>query len=479
MNLAHVVRDHADRSPDKDAILFDDESISYAALVAAIEAVAAWLKNAGVEARDRVGLCMAEHPLHLIAHFAVARLDAVILPMDHRWAAIEKRDTAATFGARVVVTDGEHIDGVPSLALDGQALDTDSRDLPPASNDDVDLLISLSSGTTGRPKGALLTHENFYQRFLSQWRTIGYGADDCFAILTPFYFGAGRSFGMSLLCAGGTVRIAPPPLTPPEIVSVLSDDTVTATFLPPTLLRRLFDLHAKGQPPLLANIRYLVVSGEPLHSGEALRCREAICPSIYSYYASSEGGGISVLTPDEIESYAASVGRPTYQTEVQIVDGDDNEVATGEIGRLRYRGPGVAVRQLGSDGSEQPSNADGWFYPGDLAEVLPSGHISLRGRDKEMIIRGGVNIYPTEIEATLLRLSDVSEAAVVGIQDADRGQIVRAFVVGEDLTGDALNRFCRENLAPYKIPQDFVILDELPKRSSGKIDKALLSRQER
>ena len=145
---------------------------------------------------------------------------------------------------------------------------------------------------------------------------------------------------------------------------------------------------------MLPHIRHLVVSGEPLYADEARECLEKICPNLYSYYASSEGGGISVLGPNEFADFAATVGRPTYKTDVQIVDDDENELPPGQVGRLRYRGPGVATRYLDSDGVEHDAGSDGWFYPGDLAEFQDSGHITLRGRDKDVVIRGGVNIYP-------------------------------------------------------------------------------------
>ena len=458
MNLASVVCEHARQRGDKVAIRFRDDSISYRRLWSEIERVAAWLFERGVGKGDRVGLSMAEHPLHLIAHYAVARLGAVIVPMDHRWTQKERDAAVEAFRVCIVMTDENDVG------------DADVSQLPPIDDTDSDLLISLSSGTTGRPTGALVTHRNLYERFVSQWKAIGYGEKDCFAVLTPFYFGAGRSFGMSLLAAGGTILIAPPPMKPPEIVEALRQDFVTATFLPPTLLRRLFEYHQEGEPPLLGNLEYLIVSGEPLYADEARQVLETICPNLYSYYASSEGGGISVLRAEDFAEHATTVGQPTYKTEVQIVDADDNEVDFGTVGRLRYRGPGVATRHLDADGIESDAGVDGWFYPGDLAVRLESGHIALRGRDKETIIRGGVNIYPAEIEAALLSHPDVIEAAVVGRDDADRGQVVIAFVVS-NLDEAGLVAWCTENLAPYKVPQTFVAMDELPKRASGKVDK--------
>jgi acyl-coenzyme A synthetase/AMP-(fatty) acid ligase len=261
----------------------------------------------------------------------------------------------------------------------------------------------------------------------------------------------------------------------PQILEVLSDNSITATFLPPTLLRRLFEFWQPGAPPLLANLNYLIVSGEPLYADEAHECLQKICPNLYSYYASSEGGGISVLRAEDFGEHAATVGKPTYRTEVEIVDNDGNALANGNVGRLRYRGPGVATRYLDSEGNEHEAAVGGWFFPGDLAEKLESGFIALRGRDKDVIIRGGINIYPAEIEAALLQLPTVNEVAVAGVKDQARGEIVVAFVSGsDDLSSASLSDYCKSVLAPYKVPQEFRLLDELPKRSSGKIDKVAL-----
>ena len=461
MNLARIIRDHAGAHAEKTAIRFRSQQISYAELWRMVETIAGHLAARGVGRGDRVGLSMSEHPTHLAAHYAVARIGAVIVPIDHRWTESEKRSAVDAFDVRTVLTDADELSADAGAALPG------------IDDTDRDLLISLSSGTTGKPKGALVTHGNLYERFVSQWKAIGYGERDCFAVLTPFYFGAGRSFGMSLLAAGGTVLIAAPPMKPPEIVTVLQQPFVTATFLPPTLMRRLFALCEAGTGPLFPNIRFLIASGEPLFAEEAHEAIEKLTPNLFSYYASSEGGGISVLRAGDFAEFAATVGKPTYRTEVEIVDENGNELGSGAIGRLRYRGPGVATRYIDADGNERETAVGGWFYPGDLAERLESGHIALRGRDKDVVIRGGVNIYPAEIEATLLTHANIDEVAVLGIDDPARGQVLRAFYAG-DVTDEELTAWCRERLAPYKIPQDFVAMEELPRRSSGKIDKRSL-----
>jgi len=474
MNLANILRINAANHGERAAIVCRDESINYAEAFERVHSYATQLRSAGVSVGSRIGLCMKDHPTHLLAHFAVAYVGAVIVPIDHRWTAAEKTRATDAFGLDLLLVDdasGNSETGIRTLSLveraEGPATEI-------AETKDTPLLISLSSGTTGRPKGALVTHENLYERFVSQWVAIGYDSRDCFALLTPLFFGAGRSFGMSMLTAGGTVLLAPPPLKPPEILEVLRRPEVTASFVPPTLLRRLLPLHENGA--LLPHLNYLIVSGEPLHAGEAADCLDKICPNIYSYYASSEGGGISVLRAAEIRDYADTVGLPTFRTDVEIVDAEDKPLPAGTMGRLRYRGPGVARQFLDEDGELTATNDDGWFYPGDLAERLDNGMLALRGRDKDVIIRGGVNIYPAEIEQNLQSLDGVAEVAVLGLTDRERGEVVVAFVAGPGVPDtDRLMSHCRETLAPYKIPQEFRVLDELPRRSSGKIDKRALT----
>ncbi len=473
MNLADVLRINAANHGDRAAIIMGSETTSYRDAWRIVSSLAAELENQGIEPGDRVGLSMADHPVHLLAHFAVAWLGAVIVPIDHRWSDSEKARAASAFGVKVIATDGLPIDGVAAtVRLDGTEGSTAPR-AGPVAGDHMDLLISLSSGTTGRPKGALVTHENLYERFVSQWVAIGYDSQDCFALVTPLFFGAGRSFGMSMLTAGGSVLLAPPPYKPPALLAALSRPEVTAAFVPPTLLRRLLPLYESG--PLLDNIHYLVVSGEPLYPDEARQCLDKLCPDIYSYYASSEGGGISVLKASEMRDHADSVGIPTFRTDVEIVDEDGIALPEGQVGRLRYRGPGVATRFLDDAGNENDAGVDGWFYPGDLAERLAGGYLALRGRDKDVIIRGGVNVYPTEIEQVLLSHPSIREAVVIGVDHAERGEVVVAVIAGDDVPDrDELTDYCQQRLAPYKIPTEFRIHAELPRKASGKVDKAAL-----
>ena len=476
MNLASILKCHADSHGDKTAIEYRNERISYLELWQRLQGYAVYLHTRGIRPGDRVGLALKEHPDHLILHYALARLGAVILPVDQRWTPTEKAGTAAAFKVKLLILDDDldAPEGIQTLTLNKDIQQTDPGHLPQMpERPDAALLISLSSGTTGKPKGALVTHEQMYQRFISQWVTIGFNSGDRFLGLTPIFFGAGRSFAMSFLAAGATVIIDPPPHEPEQLVAAVNASGATVTFMVPTQLRGLLPLHKKGL--LLLGLDKLLISGAALYPQEIRDIREKVCPGLIGYYASSEGGGISVLNTGELDDYAHTAGRATFRTEVQIVDSGDRLLNPGETGRLRYRGPGVAGRFIDTDGTEQAIDSEGWFYPGDLAEKTDSGHIILRGRDKDVINRGGINVYPAEVEAILMQLPAVRETAVVGEASEKFGETVTAFIAADEtIPAQVLDGHCGERLAPYKLPSRYVFLDQLPRKASGKLDKQAL-----
>ncbi len=480
LNLAGLIAGHARNRPTHPAIVWrerEDEATDYREAWRRIEACAARLAAAGVGRGDRVGLALGDHPLHLLLHYAVARLGAVILPVDHRWTVAEQLDVTRAFDARCLLADdtGADYGELTVLQPDDRWYEAPDEAPPPTPKDgDLPVLISLSSGTTGRPRGALVTHRQFYERFVNQWVTLGIDCNDRYVALTPLYFGAGRSFSMCLLAAGGTVVLDPPPHKPEELAAAINRSRATVAFLVPTLLRRLLPL-AGGDGHLFPHLELLISSGAVLHAQEAREVSAKLTPRLLSYYASSEGGGISVLQPREVADYADTVGRPVFRVEVEILDGDGRRLADGETGRLRYRGPGVATRFVDEDGSEHEAEAGGWFYPGDLAVRGQQGHLMLRGREKDVIIRGGVNIYPGEIEKALLSHPDIDEAAVVGRPSAKLGEEPVAFVCGSITDEQSVIAWCTERLAPYKVPAAVIFLDEMPKSALGKILKKNLA----
>jgi len=276
-----------------------------------------------------------------------------------------------------------------------------------------------------------------------------------------------------MLFAGATVDMYPPPFDNAALIAHVAAVGGTAMFLVPTMMRRLLE----DDPPGLAfpSLKKLISSGSASFVDERRQIRARLCPHLYELYSSTEGGSVSVLAPEDFERRPDSVGRPCFRVSVEVVDNDHRPLPPGEIGRLRYRSPASPTTFFVGDGSD--AFHDGWYYPGDLAMMDDEGFVFIRGRLKDMIIRGGVNIYPGDIEQVLLQVPGVAEAAVVGMPSPTLGEEVAAFVCLTTPVDDAVMLdHCRAALAPYKIPKKILRLDAMPKSTAGKVLKTELTK---
>lgn len=484
MNLADPLAHHARARPEKAAIVSGDRVLRYGELDATVRRWAAHLLVLGARQGEVLGVALRDTVEHLLALYAGARLGAILLPMDWRWTEAEKLAVAGHFGARLVMTEPEAtpLDGIACVAVDAAflaACGAAPDDVAFPSDADMPLVLSLSSGTTGRPKGPVLTHGGMIHRFWTHWIDIGLNAGSVYLSATPLYFGGGRSFALSQLFSGGTVVLFAPPFRPAELVAEIARCGATATFLVPTQLRRLLELPDDALTPM-RGLRLLLSSGAPLHPWERRAIRDRLCAGFHEYYGSTEGGGVSLLRPEEIERHEDSVGRPVFGVEVAILDDDDGRLPAGGVGRLAYRGPGVAAGYHNDPDASAEAFRGGWYLPGDLAAVNEAGFVFLKGRRKDLIIRGGVNIHPVEIEAVLLGDPRLAEAAVLGWPSRELGEEVAAFVVpraGEAPTEAELIARCAARLAPYKVPRAVFVVTDLPRNSAGKVLKAELAKR--
>lgn len=472
MNLAAALDDHARNRGDRIAIVAGDARITYRDFAAMVVDAAGWLGAQGLKAGDVAGLWLKDTPLHLALIFGCARAGIVMLPLDWKWTPVETERVAVHFGAKIVVTDP----GAPTLNVPTVAVETLPRAAggPFGAGADDLLLLSLSSGTTGRPKGPAVSHRQFFRRFMTHWLHLGFTDSDRFLCATPLYFGGGRTFAMSMLFTGSTVVLASPALPAADLVAMVEREAITCLFLVPTQLRRLTALDDAAVAPLRA-LRLLFSSGAPLTVAERQEIAARLCPRFHEYYASTEGGGVSLLMPADLVRRPDSVGRPVFGVEVEVVGDDDRPLPPDAVGRIRYRGPGVATGYHLDPEASLERFRDGWFYPGDLAAIDADGFVCLRGRREDVIIRGGVNVYPAEIEAVLTAHPAVLEAAVVPRASAALGEEVAAFAAPRAEIGvEALAAWCAERLAPYKRPAVIVSLAELPRNSAGKVLKSRL-----
>jgi acyl-CoA synthetase (AMP-forming)/AMP-acid ligase II len=488
-NLADALRHHARNRASAVALIDGERHLSYAELDRHVDRGARALMARGCRPGDIVGLSLRDHWAHVVLMWSCMRAAVVMLPLDCRWTAAERRAVVRHFGAvRVVHESDTEVDEVPGDCWEDLLSDPDEEagleavraaaELAsgefPLTDLESPLLLSLSSGTTGRPKGPRITHRHFLRRFYTHWINLGLNAASRYVCATPLYFGGGRTFTLSVLFSGGQVSLCAPPAEPQRLAEHITCHAANSIFLVPTQLRRLLQAPAQTRA-VFQSLNLMISSGAPLQPNERLAIVEHLCPNFHEYYASTEGGGVSLSTPSDLRQRPGSVGRPIFGVEVDIVDHLDQSLPAARVGALRYRGPGVADNFFRDPDQSALHFRAGWFYPGDLAELDADGYVYLRGRSKDMIIRGGVNIYPNEIEDVLLLLPAMRECSVFGLPDADLGEIVAcAWVAAEPFSDEQLAAHCQALLAPYKVPSLWRRMEALPVNSGGKVMKAVL-----
>ena len=462
MNITAPLAHHARAFADKPAIVHGERVLLYRDLDPLVSGVAAQLYAAGYKPGDVLGVALKDSIEHIVVLCAMARAGIVILPLDWRWKPEEQERVVKHFGAKDVLRE-------PFVVAAHQG------PFPGFPQDDIPLVMSLSSGTTGRPKGPRARHGQFMARYRVFSINLGFNSQDRFLSATPLYYGGGRTFALAMLYMGGTVVMLPPPYEPAELCDAVARHRVTSLFLVPTLIRRLMTLPDERLAPL-HGLRLLVSSGSALHPDERLEIRRRVCPAFVEYYSSTEGGGVSFLTPDDPPEFAASVGRPVFGVDVQCVDESHRPLPAGQVGRIRYRGPAVADGFWNDPEATRESFRDGWWYPGDLGMLDERGYLYLKGRAKDMIIRGGINIYPAEIEAVLQAHPAVADASVVGWPSREFNEEVAAFVILKNQVSPLeLRDLCKSRLAPYKVPREVFVVPDFPRNTLGKVIKSELS----
>lgn len=474
-NLAEPLDLHARQRPTHPALIAGDREWSWAEAALRVRQVAQALAAEGVGRGDFIGLGLRDTPAHVFALFALMRLGAVLVPLDWRWSAAETESLAAhvSLRFRLAEPDAAEVPGPARIAVSDAwlaAAESLPGEAPLVRAPDLPMILSLSSGTTGRPTGPLATHGMMLARIENQLAALTFNQHDRHLLATPLYFGGGRAFAITHFVIGATLILNPPPYAPEALAEAAGRHHATTGFLVPTLLRRLLALPDTALAPM-RGLRLLISSGAPLHPPERAEIARRITPGFMEYFASTEGGGISVLAPADMAHHPDSVGRAAFMVAIEVVDPETHAPLPPDTeGPIRYRGPGVAEGFHNEPEKTAEAFRDGWFYPGDVGRIDAEGYVTLLGRAKNVIIRGGVNIYPAEIERALEGHPDVTEAAVIGRPDPEMGEQLRAVVVAaRPVDPEALRAWCRERLAPYKVPREVVFVPALPRNAGGKV----------
>jgi acyl-CoA synthetase (AMP-forming)/AMP-acid ligase II len=471
----------AKRWPERKAIISPNLNLSYADLVARAARSARELRLRGVVAETNIGLCLRDNAETLVLMLAVWMLGATAVPMDFRTNAAERSLLAKEFDLAAIVEDRQvGADGYLPVFLDPSWADTIAKQdgspiWPSGERLAAPAFISLTSGTTGRPKGIVIDHERMLLRST-------FDAERLQGPLLnplPLSFSASRTHVFSALLQGSGVYLFPMLFSAQQLADALLAGEASSLCCVPTIVRNLFEVFGERSTPLFTNVEALYCFGAPMTAAEKLRAKTSLSANFVQVYGASICGRISALSGADLDAQPDSLGHVLPHVLLQIVDGDDKVLAPGEAGAIRVRSPGMASRIYGEGTADAgDSFKGGWAYPGDIGSFDDGGFLHLLGRSSDLIIRGGANVHPAEVELVIAECDGVEEVAVVGFPKLPEGEEIAAFVVSSSsLTEAALDAHCRTRLAPDKRPRKFVFVPDLPRNANGKILRLELRKQ--
>lgn len=456
--------------------------MTYGELVAHVDRYRAALATWGVRRGDRVAWQLTKSATLLPLHVALLEAGVVQLPLNPAYPDAEVQALLQDAEPALVLRDPGR-DPLPgpwrsaTFGVDGQGTFAAARGAagsPPELTADNGAALLYTSGTTGHPKGAYLSHGNLRQNAEALVRTWGFTPDDVLLHVLPMFHTHGLFVATHCVLTSGASMVMFPAFDVDAVLAALPECTVVMGV--PTHYTRLladsrFDRERTG------NVRLLVSGSAPMSPATHEQVRQRTGMTVLERYGMTE---TSMLTSNPLDGprRPGLVGPPLPGVAVRVVGDDGHPVATGAVGGVEVLGPNVfAGYWRRPDLAEESFTADGWFRTGDLGRLDADGFLELVGRSKDLVITGGLNVYPKDVEALLDRVDGVVESAVVGLPDADLGERVVAAVVVRDgaaFDADATRSALRERLAPYQVPKQIEVLDALPRNAMGKVEKARL-----
>ena len=492
---------NARRTPHRTAIIDDEGTMTFAELNDASNAVANGLLALGVRGGDGVAILARNHRWFLIANYACARVGARTILLNTEFSGPQIRDVSEREGARVIIYDDEYSDAVkmadPALGMI-RALGTNPDSPEPSSSTDETLaeligrssreaapratkkssIIILTSGTTGTPKGATRHAPPTLAPIGGVLSSVPFKAGEVTALPSPMFHALGYLHATIAMTLGSTL-VLHRRFKPAVVLSDVATHQVTAIVVVPVMLSRMLDaLEAMPTKPDLSNLRIIFVSGSQLGAELATRAMKDIGPVVYNLYGSTEIAFVSIARPQDLKKNPATVGPMVKGMRVKILDDSGGEVSTGKVGRIFV---GNFFPFEGYTGGGNKEIIDGLMSSGDVGYFDADGLLYVSGRDDEMIVSGGENVFPAEVEDLISGHPEIIEATAIGVDDKDFGQRLRAFVVlkdGATLTEDAIKDYVRNHLARYKVPREVIFVAELPRNPTGKILKRELRKIE-
>jgi fatty-acyl-CoA synthase len=483
------------RRPGHPCVIFEDRATSWGAFDRSVSALAARLWELGVRQGDRVGCLMPNRPEYLITFWAALRLGALFVPYNVRLVAAELAVVIDDSEPLVVVSDASFAQ--VQLEVDGRRptrwLDIDAVaaglgtgpaagaefEIPWLSEEDPAAIV-YTSGTTGRSKGAVLSHGNLVHNSLAWTSGFGLTGDDrLISLMSLCYVGGLLNTTLNASQTGATI-VLEPRFDAERALRRIERYRVTWFNATPQIVQRLFT-HPLAAEADLSSVRFIETGGAPVPLALAELTERFGIDLVQGFGITEASGGINLFLPrEDVIRKAGSLGKPGPCDEVMIVDDTGKEAGAGDVGEMLLRGPLVMRGYWRNEAATREALAGGWLHTGDLARMDDEGYVTLVGRKKEMIISGGLNVYPVEVEQVLETFPEIAQAAVVGLPDAEWGERVSAFVIlepGTVLTEEEVIARCRSRLAGYRLPRIVRFVDDFPRTASGKVRKADLVRQ--
>jgi fatty-acyl-CoA synthase len=485
---------NARRTPNGVAIIDDDGEVTFKELDDAANSVANGLLALGVRSGDGLALLIRNHRWFLIALYGAAKVGVRLILLNSEFSGPQIKEVSEREGAKLIIHDDEYTKAVsaadpelgklralptnpdndePSESTDETLADliARSRPTPPPKATAHSKIIILTSGTTGTPKGANRSLPPSLAPIGGILSHVPFRSGEVTSLPAPMFHALGFLHATLAMMLGSTLVLRRK-FKPANVLADIEKHKVTAVVVVPVMLSRVLDaLDGMERKPDLSSLRIVFVSGSQLGAELATRALKDLGPVIYNLYGSTEIAFATIARPKDLSINPATVGPVVKGVKVKLFDDNGNEVPQGEVGRIFV---GNTFPFEGYTGGGGKAIIDGLMSSGDVGYFDEHGLLYVSGRDDEMIVSGGENVFPAEIEDLISGHPEVIEATALGVEDKDWGHRLRAFVVkaeGASVDEDAIKAYVRDHLARYKVPREVVFLDELPRNPTGKILK--------
>lgn len=502
MNLLKALQNSALNTPQMTSIHFQGRDYSYEEVNQHVQKLASSLQKLGIQKGDNIALILGNTPHFVISMYACFHAGVTVVPINPIYTPAEISYIVNNADVKAIITldvlfplmeklsdSLSNIEHVILCETSAEKVNTATSSLKDKCYSFMELVISgncsskavevqndetavilYTSGTTGKPKGAMLTHENLYSNARDVATFLNFKNGEKILVCLPMFHVFALTVCVNAPIVSSSTMVIQAKFSPKEVFELIENNGITIFAGVPTMYNFIYQ-YSEGFPEIWKNVRTCVSGGASLPVSLLENFEKKFSVTISEGYGLSEASPVTNFNPIDRPRKAGSIGTSINNVETKIVNVLGEEVATGEVGELIIRGPNVMKGYYGMPEETENTIRNGWLYTGDLARADEDGYFYIVDRKKDLVIVGGYNVYPREVEEVLYQHPGIVEAAVAGVPDPEQGESVRAFVVLKDksLTEQDILDYCKERLAKYKLPKEVIFLDELPKNTTGKI----------